>query len=922
MKQFFVVILFSIGSKTHAQQFSAVPPSVKWQILKTDTVDVIFPKGFYGSADVIANIAAYEQKHSSFSIGQNVKKLPIVLQPFTINSNGYVQLAPRRSEFFLTPPQSGYQLGVNGWTQNLALHEYRHIMQYNNFNTGISKSARFLLGQHGQELLNSAAIPDWFWEGDAVYYETTLSNSGRGRIPNFFNYYKSLWVAGKNYSFMKLRNGSLKDMIPSHYHLGYLLVSYGRKKYGEAFWEQVCKDAAAYKGGFYPFQKALLKHSNITYKDFRNEAFSYFKKEMQVDSLRITGNAGTTTVTGRGDVYFPQFVSDSSFIFLQSTPDRPPAFYISKNQHERLLFAADFITDNYFHHSQNKIVYSTPRTDARWSYIQYSDIRIADLTTKEAKTITHRGRYFSPSFSASAKKVVAILQSEKQENYIQVLDANSGNILFRYKLPESEFASFPRFLNDNELVFGIRNTNGKMALAQMKTGDSSHRLIIPFSPVVIGSVAVENGSIFFSASVEGADNIFELKSDGRIFQVTNEALGGYQPDVGSGRVLYTTLTWEGYKPVVQNEREKGAEIQRSRLANSIGYVPAVDLLYPKFDGQKHADTLRKTESYNRTSGLLNFHSIKPFYDDPNWSLTLLGENVLNNIQTEVFYVFNENEFSHEAGFRQAFGLFYPVVTYGSSFTMGRPSQRGNYHQLNWNAGLHVPLNFSRNKTLSTLQFGSNINFEKTFFPSKSAVGDQGAFFYLRNFLRFQVSGRSAPLYIVPRKAVAGSVQFRNALSGSAAWQLLTQLSVNVPSVFRTHAFQFSGAFQQRDTALQHLYANNFPFSRGYVLKPDYPVMYKGTANYFLPLACPDWGLAHIIYVNRIRSTLFYDYAVAKSIRQQTSRPFAATGAEVWFDTRWWNQFPLSVGFRYTRLLNEGLARENANRFEILLPVLF
>lgn len=918
MKYFFTFLVCAVVGHAAAQQFAAMPPAIRWQILQTDTVDVIFPKGFAAQASRIATIAAFEQQQTAFSIGQKIKKTPIVLQPFTLNSNGYVQLAPSRSEFYLTPPQSSFQLGSNRWIDNLALHEYRHIMQYNNLNVGLSRTARILLGQHGQELLNNAAIPNWFWEGDAVYYETALSNSGRGRSPNFFNYYKSLWAARKHYSFMKLRNGSLKDMIPSHYHLGYLLVSYGRIKYGEDFWAQVCKDAAAYKGSFYPFQKALRKYGNISYRDFHEGAFDYFKQALGSGISEPT----STLVAGRADVYFPQVVSDTSFIYLKSSPKHAPGFYLNNKGNEKLLFKADFITDNYFYLSQNKIVYSTPTTNARWNYLQYSDIRWADVTTKTFRTITKKGRYFSPAFSADGSKIVCVMQSMQQQNYLQILNAETGKILIEYTMPEDEFASFPKFLDDGKIVFSIRDSEGKMGVAMLHLADNKHRMLIPFSTAVIESISVQNGNIYFAASARGNDDIFELNTDGNIYRITSTVTGGYQPSVKNDQLLYTTLTWEGYKPIVMHLSKSKIHVPITEFENGVQYVPMVDRLYTPWQGDSSRLASHELSSYRRTQGWFNFHSIKPYYESPNWSLTLMGENVLNNVQTEAFYAFNENEQSHETGFRQAVGVFYPVITYGSSLTVGRVSSIGNYNQININAGAFVPLNLSKNKTISTLRFGSNFNYEKAFQTTKSTNAALGSFYYLNHFIRWRASARMAPQHIVPRKAIDANIQFKHAVNGSEAWQLLAQLAVNLPSVFPTHGFVLTGSYQRRDTAVRYLYANQFPFSRGYTVKPDYPVMYKVSGNYLLPLAYPDFGVAHIVYFSRIRATLFYDNTIVQSLRLQTSRIYASIGAEVWFDTRWWNQFPLSFGLRFSRVLNEGFVNEPAGRFEFLLPVLF
>jgi hypothetical protein len=102
----------------------------------------------------------------------------------------------------MTPLQNSLQLGSLQWNEQLALHEYRHIQQYMNFRKGLSKLAYYVAGEEGQSVANAAAVPDWFFEGDAVFQETLVSEQGRGRLPEFFNGYRSLWEAGKKYSYM------------------------------------------------------------------------------------------------------------------------------------------------------------------------------------------------------------------------------------------------------------------------------------------------------------------------------------------------------------------------------------------------------------------------------------------------------------------------------------------------------------------------------------------------------------------------------------------------------------------------------------------------------------------------------------------------------------------------------------------------
>src|SRR5258706_3644262 len=273
------LVFFSLVSVNDlfSQRFAGSPPSIKWKRIDTDTARIIFPDGLDSQAQRVSSLVHYLASQKPIALGGKLYKINIVLQNQTTIANAYVGLGPFRSEFYLNPPPNNFDEGTLPWSDQLAIHEYRHVQQFNNFRTGLSKLMYVLFGQEGFSLAINASIPDWFYEGDAVYNETILSKQGRGRIPFFLNAYPSLWKAGKNYSWMKLRNGSLKDYVPNHYYLGYLLVNYGREKYGLDFWSKVTADAAAFNGLLYPFQHAVKKYAEVSYETFSEEAIDYYK---------------------------------------------------------------------------------------------------------------------------------------------------------------------------------------------------------------------------------------------------------------------------------------------------------------------------------------------------------------------------------------------------------------------------------------------------------------------------------------------------------------------------------------------------------------------------------------------------------------------------------------------------------------------
>ncbi len=305
-KSILLILSTLIFSQSFSQVFGGDAPSVKWKQINTPSSRVIFPQGLDSVATRITNIISYIKQPSTQTIGNLSKKINIVLQNQTTVSNAYVSLGPFRSEFYLTAEQNSFDMGSLPWPDQLTIHEYRHVEQYNNFDVGLSKVMRTIFGEEGQALANNAAIPNWFYEGDAVYNETNLSKQGRGSLPSFYNAYRSLWKARKNYSWMKLRNGSLKDFVPDHYALGFLLVAYGREKYGIDFWKNVTHDAASFKSLFYPFQHAVKKYSGVNYVTFRNDAFDFFKKEAFSPSPEGLGEAGNWALTAMSNTLLLQ----------------------------------------------------------------------------------------------------------------------------------------------------------------------------------------------------------------------------------------------------------------------------------------------------------------------------------------------------------------------------------------------------------------------------------------------------------------------------------------------------------------------------------------------------------------------------------------------------------------------------------------
>ena len=163
---------------------------------------------------------------------------------------------------------------------------------------------------------------------------------------------------------------------------------------------------------------------------------------------------------------------------------------------------------------------------------------------------------------------------------------------------------------------------------------------------------------------------------------------------------------------------------------------------------------------------------------------------------------------------------------------------------------------------------------------------------------------------------------RTSISALKGYQFLGSGYMYLPGIARTHHLVLTGAFQQRDTLNPQLYSNRFAFSRGYD-ELYFSRMWKASANYHFPLLLPDWGFGNLLYISRIRANAFYDFTKVYSRDKTATRDFRSTGGEVFFDTRWWNQYPVSFGFRISHLLDDGLINGQAKGstwFEFVLPL--
>jgi hypothetical protein len=99
--------------------------------------------------------------------------------------------------------------------------------------------------------------------------------------------------------------------------------------------------------------------------------------------------------------------------------------------------------------------------------------------------------------------------------------------------------------------------------------------------------------------------------------------------------------------------------------------------------------------------------------------------------------------------------------------------------------------------------------------------------------------------------------------------------------------------------------------------------WRTSVNYHFPIVYPDLGFANIVYFQRIRGNGFYDFSRVYRRDKTPLRDLRSVGGEIYFDTKWWNQLPVSFGFRVSHLLDNDFTAgktRGTNWFEFILPV--
>jgi hypothetical protein len=936
----FSFILFSFHA-TYAQNntLGNHPSTVKWKYIKNDKIKVIFPDSTLEQAKRIADIITYINKEKHVSVGDKSCKLDLLLNTNNVEANGYVALAPFRSEFYATGMQNQQFLGTMNWLDNLSIHEYRHALQYSNTRHGLTNFAYYIGGESAWSFINMIAIPSWYWEGDAVHSETLLSENGRGRLPSFFEKQRALFVNDRNYNYMQMRNGSYKNLIPDHYTLGYNMINYGRNQYDEKIWARVLAAGSAFYG-FYPFSKTLKKETGVSTSRFYKAAYTALKEKWMAELETMTLTETTSITTKPKSVVtnytYPKVLADGSIICLKSSYDDIAKLVQIKDGAEKVLTTIGIGTESYLDINGDNVCWTEMRNDGRRQERTYSVIVSYDLKTFKKSVLTKASKYFSPMFSATGEKIVTVCSDTNIENSIKILDAKTGAVLKTIPNPKNDFISYPKWMDNENAIVYISKRNSKLCILKYDLKNDTTTELMPWTRHSIGMPKVINNEIYFSASFSGINNIYYLKDDGskQIKAITSVAVGADLPEVtADGELLYMSEQTDMGKQLTQINIAEGISELGS---NPITIIEPVDM--ERFDIK--TNEIEKpmldeipTNEYEVKDYKGLFRGMKlhtwGFTIGSNNSFSIGGSmsNILNDFSIDASTGYNGNEQRMYYNAAVTYSKYFLPVT--ASLINAKRSNTYNVRSLNpsdgyrtrevdfdevsKNIGFIVPLSWLHSNYTTSFLLAPTFSAIETKSYSSNQVG------YSHENLNFNSAHVGFSFSNIRMRAVQNlsakwsqSVKvdyFKSLDNNVSSEKISATVNLSAAGFSKNHGLDFSFRYKKELITNDYLYVDNFIHARGYkTLNSDQETVYS--ANYSFPICYPDSGFGGIMFVKRIHANLFFDGGMAE--RFDTKSKQNSTGVETIFTFSLFNlNADFGLGIRNSFLLNTDPLNPNA-----------
>lgn len=933
-----MVVWWSFALLPASAQFysnGASPAGLRWRVMEGRNESIVAPD----YAEPLAHKVLYLMDSLTTSIGYGLLpeggvrplRMPVVMHTESSASNGISIMAPRRIEMGTMPATEGY---ATPWLRQLSVHEYRHAAQYGALFGGPAKWLYYLLGD--QVLLAATGVmPFWWLEGDAVDAETQASLFGRGLQPSFTMHYRAVGeriLEGNNHD--KWFGGSYNEYIPSHYNLGYQMVTAANAARGEYAWGEIMDYARRYPYTIIPFEWAMRKRWGTTTSELFEQTFRRLNDlwgslPAREDSARRVELRWRDTSPYRLAKY-PLWVSNERVVVLESSFDRSAA-----------LVEVDVVSGlrRVLHHTG----YVNTRPALVGQYIYWTEMQQISSFAQQMGSVLLRARVDGKGVTerALSRDIYALYPVEYRGEvaYVRYDFTGTYTVVCRggeFRLPEG--VECHGLAAEGDHLYLITTSDSGMAIEQLTPASGTWHTVKEPSRVTISSLTAAGGRLYFGSIASGYDEVHALDlATGREMRLTTSRYGSFYgaPSPDGERLAVSVYDAEGYHlavgttmPVEPVEQS----VMPCNVVNPERYIwqDAVCIDTVPY-GEREAEEQRTkypSRPYDKAAGVIDIHSWAPIYyrpdqlmsgnlDDVAFGATMVSQSLLSDAISSL-------------------GLFLkPSGAVGANLNMKyigwAPKLEFNARISTAKAGYYLPTGVVMNEGdyYAAYDHTEQVASYPSVRPEMSLYGRLYLPLVLNNgyvtstltpSVEYSASNTSiySPYdgeYLRGMHAVAAMVQW-NAYTRSAYRNLNSRWSIGLaggvgksvapfatPTTWGVFARLFTPAFGANDgftlrASYQDIagsgplgYALNFgwikPRGQRTSVYPD--DMIGGSVQYDVPICYPDWGVSGIVQIKRLRGSLFVDTLWGRLWMADGSRRWGdatTCGGELYVDTSW------------------------------------
>lgn len=885
-----IALVALVGATDAAAQYyntGQSPASTRWGTIGNDSLRMIFPLPYEHHARSVLFYMDSVRNDISYGFSHGPLRTPVVFHTENFLSNGLAMLAPRRIEMMGIPAISTYS---EPWLKQLATHEFRHMVQYGNINRNTTKVLGWFFGQQAP-LLATGLLPFWFIEGDAVMAETQFSSFGRGLQPSFTMHYRALGdeiLESKNPD--KWFCGSYRDYVPSHYELGYQLVSYADRTYDEYIGDRLADYTSRYPIFIFTTQLALKKYFGTSTRKLFRETFAELNALW--DSLPDNGNSPRVVVppVKTYTTYsYPLYLDDNTLLALKSDYDQPTRFVsidLTTGEEKRLFHTG--IVSSRPVMRDGVIMWTEYRQSMFWEQKVESRLCRAYVGADRYDVLDYVGDNILYPVPVSRDATAWVRYDYRGSYTVEYSPAAGGKM--KYGFPEDVSIHGLAWDNISECFYFIALSDDGMWIGGLDfSGERAEQFhVTEPARITIGDLSAADGMLYFNSIYSGKDEVHAIDlATGEEHRISDSRYGSFSPSPSPDGVTVAVTTYErdGYKAAVQEvEYWEEVEPQTQYPRNTVNAplkiwdVPCIDDIM--FDEQAAETSTEKyaRRKYSKAAHLFDLHSWAPLYYVPDellsdysfethFGATIISQSLLNDMESSLSYGYLLDGHSKVKANVKYYG-WAPKIEVSAMWSdrghlfqqqgiMGTAtSLRGNTFNLSARAYLPILLSTGYNirSLVPQVQYVFN---NSEILPIGASETERMSVFL--GTLQYSDNVRTARLDLQPRwgytlRTTAGTNPFSSITSTAISFYG----KAYTPGFMPHHGFSLAAAYQHNTNKTSLINVIDFQ-PQGY--QTIYPLNYFAlAAHYVMPVAYPDWGLSGVFFLKRISLDVGFEYA--------------------------------------------------------------